>query len=174
MDMNKIDIIQPVPKTACELSGDTHSYFKYKTPHPSPISLDWSSEDWDGEKAKAREQRSLIDFDPSKPDLRQMTNSETVNDLPIQNLTIQEDRKEEESPEVTDTLVLPAETSAAMPVMDETKQENIVEEKDIEGLTDQEKMLQKEEEEYAIYVAGLSEEEESDTETDTDESSYFF
>ena len=28
---------------------------------PQPPS-DWSSEDWDGDKAKAREQRSLIDF----------------------------------------------------------------------------------------------------------------
>ena len=34
------------------------------------------------------------------------------------------------------------------------------------------KVLQKEEEEYAIYIAGLSKEEES--ETDTDESPYFF
>ena len=32
------------------------------TPHPSPAPSDWSSEDWDGDKAKAREQRSLIDF----------------------------------------------------------------------------------------------------------------
>ena len=49
-----------------------------------------------------------------------------------------------------------------------------MEEKDVEGLTDQEKMLQKEEEVYAIYVAGLSKEKESDTETDTNESPYFF
>ena len=42
-------------------------------------------------------------------------------------------------------------------MIDEMKWENIMEEKDIEGLTDQYKMLQKEEEECAIYVAGLSE-----------------
>ena len=106
-----------------------------------------SSKDWDGEKAKAREQRCLIDFNPPKPDLRQMTDSEILNDLPIQNLTIQEDKKKDGSPEITDTLELPPETSAATPVMDEMKQENIVEEKDIERLKDQEKMLQKE---YAI------------------------
>ena len=35
-----------------------------------------------------------------------MTNSETVNDLPIQNLNIQEDKKEEESPEIIDTLII--------------------------------------------------------------------
>ena len=49
-----------------------------KLHHPPPI-----PSDWDGEKAKAREQRSLIDVDPPKPDLRQMTNSEIVIDLPI-------------------------------------------------------------------------------------------
>ena len=72
-----------------------------------------------------------------------MMNSDIVNDLPIQNLTIQKDKKEEESPKVTDMLVPPPEVSAVMPVMDEAKQENIMEEKDIEELTDQEKMLQK-------------------------------
>ena len=95
MDMNKIDVIQPVPKRACECSGDICSYCKYKAPHPSPMPSDWSSKDWDGEKVKVREQRSLIEFDPPKPNSRQTTNLETVNDLPIQNLTIQEDKKEE-------------------------------------------------------------------------------
>ena len=38
-----------------------------------------------------------------------------------------------------------------------------MEEKDAKGLTDQEQKLQKDEEEYAIYIAGISEEEESDT-----------
>ena len=47
-----------------------------------------------------------------------------------------------------------------------------MEEKDAEGLKDQKRILQKEEEEYVIDVARLSKEEES--ETDTDESPYFF
>ena len=89
-------------------------------------------------------------------------------------MTIQEDKKEGELPGVTDTLVLPPELSAVTPVMDVMKQENITEEKDVEELTDQEKTLQKGEEEYAIYIAGLSEEEESNTKMDTDESQYFF
>ena len=62
--MNKIDIIQPVSKRVCEHFGDKCSYCNYEAPHPSSVPSDWSSEDWDGEKAKAREQRSLIDFDP--------------------------------------------------------------------------------------------------------------
>ena len=74
-DMNKINVIQPVPKRACECSADTCTYCKYEAPHPSPIPSDWSSEDWDGEKAKAREQRSLIDPDFPKSDLRQTTDN---------------------------------------------------------------------------------------------------
>ena len=173
MDMNKIDVIQPVPKRACEHSSDKCSYCKYEVPHPSPIPSDWSSEGWDSEKAKAREQRSLTDFNPPKSDSRQTTNLETVNDLPIQNLTIQEDKKEEKSPEVTNTLVPPPEASAAMPATEVMKQENIAEEEDNEGLTGQEKTLQKEEEEYVIYIGMLSKEEKTDTKIKTNESPYF-
>ena len=102
-----------------------------------------------------------------------MTDLETVNDLPIQNLTIQEDKKEEELSEVVDTLVPPPEETAATPAKEVTKQENIVKGEDNGKLTDQEKMLQKEEE-YAIYIGMLSEEEESDIKTDTGESPYIF
>ena len=38
------------------------TYCVQNAPHPSPAPSDWSSEDWDGGKVKAREQRSLIDF----------------------------------------------------------------------------------------------------------------
>ena len=97
------------------------SYSKYKAPHPSPMLSDWTSEDWDSEKAKVREQRSLIDLDPPKPDLRQTTDSKILNELPIQNLTIQIDGKEEEkSPEITDTLVPLPEMSAGTPMTEET------------------------------------------------------
>ena len=103
-----------------------------------------------------------------------------LKELLIQNLNIQEDRKEEEkSPEITDSLVLPLETAATpkrekMEKTEEMEWESIIEEKDAEGLTDQELKLQKDEEEYSIYVAGISEEEESDMETDLEEFPYFF
>ena len=72
--MNKIDIVQPTPKIACGCSDDSCTYYKYEAPHPSPEPLDWSSEDWDGKKAKAREQKSLTDFTPPKLDTdQQMT-----------------------------------------------------------------------------------------------------
>ena len=69
-NMNKINIIQLVPKRACDYSVDTCAYCKYEAPHPSPIPSDWLSEDWDGEKAKVREQRSLIDLNFPKVDQR--------------------------------------------------------------------------------------------------------
>ena len=92
-NMNKIGIIQPTPQRACRCSDDTYTYCKYKAPHPSPDPLDWSSEDWDREKAKAREQRSLIDFTLPKLDNDQQMmdmmadKNETVmtDDIPFQN-----------------------------------------------------------------------------------------
>ena len=174
-DMNKINIIQPVPKRACDHSADTCTYCKYEAPHHSLIPSDWLSEDWDDEKAKARKQRSLIDLNFPKLDQRQVMDSDILKELPIQNLNIQKDGKEEEKlPEITDTLVPPAEVAAATLMMEEMEWEGIIEEKDTERLTDQEQKLQKYKEEYAIYIAGISEEEESNTETDSEESPYFF
>ena len=151
-DTNKINIIKPMPKRACEHSVDTCTYCKYKAPHPSPIPLDWLNEDWDGEKAKKREQRLLIDLDYPKTEMKQETDPDILNDLPIQNLSIQEDREEQEKlPEMIDTLVLPPEVAAATPMPEETDQEDIIEGKEAEGLTEQEQKLQ-EDKEYAIYV----------------------
>ena len=94
--MNKIDIVQPTPKRACKCSDRSCTYCKYETAHPSPEPSDWSSEDCNGEKAKAREQKSLIDFTPPKPDTsQQMTDvmvdkkqTVTTDDIPFQKLTI--------------------------------------------------------------------------------------
>ena len=62
MDMNKIDIIKPTPRKACEHFGLACSHSRLDTPHPSHTHSDWSREEWDGDKAKAREQKPLIDF----------------------------------------------------------------------------------------------------------------
>ena len=61
MDLNKIDIIQPAPKRLCTRTLKGCLYCMFDAPHPSTSLSDWSSEDWDGKKAKAKEQRSLID-----------------------------------------------------------------------------------------------------------------
>ena len=60
--MNKLDIIQPTAKRLCTRYLKGCTYCKYNAPHPSPAQSDWSSEDWDGDTEKAREQRSLIDL----------------------------------------------------------------------------------------------------------------
>ena len=89
----------------------------------------------------------------------------------ILNYCVTQEKPKKELPEVTDTLVPPPEASAAVPVMDAAKPEDIVKENN-EGLTEQEQRLQREEEQFAIYISMLNDEEESDTNTDTDKSTY--
>ena len=61
-DINKINIIQPTPQKACEHFGATCSFCRQQAPYLLLVQLDWSSKDWDDNKAKAREQKSLISF----------------------------------------------------------------------------------------------------------------
>ena len=104
-----------------------------------------------------------------------MVDLDILKELPIQNLDIQEGSKEEEKTlEVMDSLVLPSEVADVTLMTVKMEWENTKDEKEVEELTDQELASQKEEEEYSIYVAGISEEEESDTETDSEESPCFF
>ena len=51
------------------------------TPHP--VSSDLSSEDWDGEMAKVREQKSLVDFKPPKQDNDLQIMEVTADDIPF-------------------------------------------------------------------------------------------
>ena len=77
-DLNKIDIVAPTPRKACDSFGLSCSYCKQGAPHPLPQDLDWSSKDLDSTKAKAREQsKSLIDFNDPKP----QTNMEQTTDI---------------------------------------------------------------------------------------------
>ena len=65
-------------------------YCKYNAPHPSTTKSDWSSEDWDGKKAKAKEQRSLIDFkllEQQLQDTLQDTTQDAVPDKQEMDLT---------------------------------------------------------------------------------------
>ena len=47
------------------------TYCKYDAPHPLTALSDWSSEDWDGKKAKAREQCPFLDFNLLEKQLQQ-------------------------------------------------------------------------------------------------------
>ena len=55
------------PKGVCECFGATCSFCRQQVPHPLPDQSDWSIEDWDGDKAKAREQNPIVKFDIPRP-----------------------------------------------------------------------------------------------------------
>ena len=92
--MNKIDIIKPTPNRACEHFGLTCLYCRQDTPHPSPVHSVWSIEDWDGDKAKAEKQKSLIDFNVLKwkIDMEQTTD---IDEVPFYKLNLGQDEQEE-------------------------------------------------------------------------------
>ena len=113
-DMNKLDIIQPTPKRLCTRSLKDCTYCKYNAPHSSPAPSDWSSEDWDGDKAKAREQRSLIDFnllgnqvqDTMQDTSHDKEGKDLINGL--ENLMLEQDKT---TPSTTGTLIPPPDMS---------------------------------------------------------------
>ena len=167
-DMKKIDIIKPTPSKVCEHFGLSCSYCRQYTLHPSPVHSDWSSKNWDSDKAKAGEQKSLIDFEIPK----QKMDTEEVTDIdkvPFHKLSLgQDEQKEGEPLEVTKSL-------APLP-SDSANMEGTVKDEE-EGLMEVEVRLQKEEEKFKmydkIYVNLLSEEETSNMETDELTYSYF-
>ena len=61
-DFNKIDIVKPIPKWLCMGTLKEYMYCKFNALHPSATPSDWSSKDWDSNKAKGREQWSLLKF----------------------------------------------------------------------------------------------------------------
>ena len=61
------------------------TYCKFDTPHPSVTLSEWSSKDWDGEKAKTREQCPLLNFKVLEMQLQKML-QERALDVP-QNMT---------------------------------------------------------------------------------------
>ena len=113
-DMKKLNKIQPTAKRLCTRSLKDCIYCKYNAQHPSPAPSDWSSGDWDGDKAKAREQRSLIDFklfdnqiqDIIQDTLQDKQEKGLINGL--ENLTLEQDKT---TSNMTDTLVPPLDTS---------------------------------------------------------------
>ena len=54
IDFYKIDIVKPTPKHLCMRTHGEYRYCQFDAPHPSTTPSDWSSKDWDGDKAKAR------------------------------------------------------------------------------------------------------------------------
>ena len=92
--------------------------------HNPPIPSDWSSEDWDRDKVKAREQESLINFmlirtenDAPVTD-KTLDRQETKIANHLQKLTSNQD---EESPDVPNTLVSLPEVPEGTPEMNGAK-----------------------------------------------------
>ena len=168
-DINKIDIIAPILRKACNSYGLSCSYCKQGSPHPLPQDLGWSSEDWDITKAKAREQsKSLIDFNDTKPPTN-MEQTMGIEEVVFSKLQIEQSNLREEPLEVMKSLIPPPPvTEAPEEVTEITKRED-----PLEAM----KRLQGEGEKYElydrIYVDQLSDKEESDTDTDGLTYTYF-
>ena len=148
-------------------------YCKYDAPHPSTTLPDWSSGDWKGEKAKEKEQRSLIDFKLLEQQLQntlQDTPQDTVPDKQemdiingMQDLTSEQDQN---TTNTTDILV---------PLLDVPEMKHKEAKEDdptpMYNMTNQEVRLQHEEEKYRIYMSTFGYEGDNsdlDSEMDTD------
>ena len=133
-----------------------------------------SSEDWDGEKAKVREQKSLVDFMPPKQDTDPQMTEVMADDIPFQKLTIQLDDLDENTMEVTDTLKASVEIPVAEASVTDMAKSDDSTKTHYETLLEQELRMQRTEDKYALFIGILSEEEESDTEIDTDDNTYTY
>ena len=80
-NFNKIDIVKSAPKRLCTRTSKGCMYCIFYAPHPSITPSDWSSEDLAGDKAKAREQRPLLDFKLLEQQI-QKTLQDTIQDMP--------------------------------------------------------------------------------------------
>ena len=101
-DANKIEIIKCTPQKACEWYEATCSFCRQQVPHASPDQSDWSSEDWDWNKAKAKEQKPIIKFDILWPKLTN-PNLDPVNSIPFKDLMIQIDSMDKKAQVVLPT-----------------------------------------------------------------------
>ena len=145
---------------------------RYKVPHPLPNQSEWFSEDWDGEKAKAKEQNPFIESDAPTIKAGYHT-TDLVGALPFQNLKIHPDRKGKKALEVSTTPIPVLEQGAVgtAPKDSISKLDTVPGEQDKTAA--HELRMQIEEVKYKLYIGQLSTE-ESNTETGTDESKYPF
>ena len=128
-EVNKISIIKPIPKKACERFGLPCPFCKQQAPHPLPPHSEWSSKDWDGERAKAKECNSFVRFDTPRPMMDNPTH-DSVDLIPFQGLTIWMDTPDKKAPESAVTIypLLTKETEGKTQKEDLPKLEPIMEE----------------------------------------------
>ena len=108
IEENKISIIKCIPQKACEQFGATCLFCRQQVPHPLPNQSNWSSKDWDRNKAKAREQNLIVKFDIPWPKMNNPT-LDPVDSIPFDKLMIQTDGPDKKAPEVSTTLIPPPE-----------------------------------------------------------------
>ena len=143
-------------------------YCKFDGPHPSATPSDWSSEDWDGGKAKPREQRPFLNFKLLEQQI-QKTLQDTTLDMPqdmthnavidkqetdlidgIQDLTLEPKQDTQNS---TDILDSPLDAPEAKGKEEDRRNDPTT--TPTYEMTDQEIQLQHEEEKYGIYMSNL-------------------
>ena len=145
--MSKIGVIDPSPKRLCTKSLEGCTYCKYNAPHPSTVPSNLSSEDWDGNKARNREQKSLIDTlldRETQGRTQEKQEKHLISDL--ENLMLEQDKT---APNMTDTLIPPLEK---LEEKQKTKGTEVNDDMMAYSMTGQELKLQHEEEKYGIYM----------------------
>ena len=106
-DLNKMVTIALILRKVCNSFGPSCSYYKKDAVHPLPQNSDWSSEDWDSIKAKAKEQsKSLIDINDPKPKAN-IEQAMDIDKVPFGKPQIGQINQMEEPLEVMESLVPP-------------------------------------------------------------------
>ena len=181
-DFNKIDIVQPTPKRLCTRTPKGCMYCKFNAPHPSITPSDWSSEEWDGKKAKAKEQRPLLDFrlleqqiqkilQDTTQDTQQDMTQDAVSDKQETDLIDRmQDLMLDQKPDTQNKTDIPAPPPDAPGVKyEEVRKDDPT--TTTYNMTNQEVRLQHKEEKYGIYVSTFSYEGDNsdlDSEMDSD------
>ena len=169
--MKKNSIIKCIPQKAHQGFGATCSFCRQQVPHPLLNQSNWSSEDWDRDKAKAREQNSIVKFNMPWPKMNSPT-LDPVDSMPFDKLMIQTDGLDKKAMEVSITLIpLPEQGTVGTAITDgQTKLDIVPEEEEEQVAWELRTWI---EEKYRLYLGQLSPE-ESETDMEMDGSDYPF
>ena len=160
------------------------TYCQFDAPHPSATPSDWSSENWDGNKSKAREQCPLLDFKMLEKQI-QKTPQDRAQEVPQDTtLNITTDKQETDLVNSIQDLMLESKldvqnsTDTLAPPLNMQEVKSKGEDRTsrptmtpIYEITDQEIQLQKEEEKYRIYMSAFGykgDDSDLDSETKSD------
>ena len=191
-NFSKINIVKPTPNRLCTRTSKGCMYCKFNAPYPSVTLSDWCSEDWDGDKAKPREERPLLNFKLLEQQI-QKTLQDTTQDVPqdtTHNATV--DKQETDLIDRIQYLTLelkqgiqyltdildPPQDALEAKCKEEDRRDDPTTTPTYE-MTDQEIQLQHEEEKYGIYMSifhyeGDDSDLDSKMDSDSDATAYPF